>query len=191
MIISHDLKLIFIHVHRTGGTAFSNVLKQRLVKNFEILPQHENFRTLNPEYINQFSEYYIFGFSRNPWERILSWYSLIHFNNQLSLEEERIRFEHFLETDAASNFSTQYFHYNSLDYFTNREGMFLANKVCQFKFIHTEVKNLCHQFNLEMNSFPIQNNTLAKNYQDFYTEKSKNLIEQKCSKDIEYFNYRF
>jgi hypothetical protein len=50
MIISHDLKLIFIHVHRTGGTAFSNILKQELKQNFEVLPQHNNIKTMEPAF---------------------------------------------------------------------------------------------------------------------------------------------
>ncbi|MFT6128161.1 MAG: hypothetical protein ACJAVA_002660 [Flavobacteriaceae bacterium] len=122
MIISHDLKLIFIHVHRTGGTAFSNILKQELKQNFEVLPQHNNIKTMEPTFLEKYANYYTFGFARNPWERILSWYSLTHFNHQKRIEEERLRFENFVKTDTVSDFTTPFFHYNSLDYFTDPNG---------------------------------------------------------------------
>ena len=119
MIISDYLRSIFIHVHRTGGTTISNLLKCHLDKDNIYQTQHGNAKTSESKFLDQYSDYYTFGFTRNPYERILSWYSLLHQNQPKSLTEERKRFESFLESDAASDFSTQYFHYNSIDYFTN------------------------------------------------------------------------
>jgi hypothetical protein len=191
MIISHNLKIIFIHVHRTGGTAFSNILKQKLVDNFDVLSQHSNTKTLEPEFFKKYNDYYIFGFTRNPWERILSWYSLIHFNDQKDLIGERIRFENFIESDSASNFTTQSFHYNALDYFTNYKDELMVDKIFHYENIDKDIKSLFHQFNLDLTEFPVVNATKVKSYRDFYTDKSVNLIEQKCKKDIQYFNYSF
>ena len=83
MIISHNLKIIFIHVHRTGGSSLINLLKSQLGNHIEILSQHGNARTSESYLLEKHKDYYIFGFTRNPWDRILSWYSLIHKNNQI------------------------------------------------------------------------------------------------------------
>ena len=171
MIISHHLKLIFIHVHRTGGTAFSNILKQKLVDNFDILPQHSNTKTLEPAFLKMYTDYYTFGFTRNPWERILSWYSLIHLNDQKELTEERLRFEKFIETDAASDFTTQTFHYNSLDYFTNNKDELLVDKIFHYENIDQDTQSLFNQFNLDLTEFPVVNATTVKNYREYYTKK--------------------
>ena len=80
MIISDNLKLIFIHVHRTGGTTIGNLLKSHLDNNIKHLSQHENAKTSESYLLDGYNDYYTFGFTRNPWERILSWYSLIHKN---------------------------------------------------------------------------------------------------------------
>lgn len=191
MIISHNLKIIFIHVHRTGGTALANTLRPKLIDNFEILSQHSNAKTLEPTFFNKHNDYYTFGFTRNPWERILSWYSLIHFNDKKDIAEERVRLEKFIESDAASDFTTQFFHYNSLDYFTNNKGEIVVDDIFRYENIDKDIRNIFNRLNLNLTEFPIINATSVKNYKDYYTEKSINLIAQKCKKDIQHFNYSF
>jgi hypothetical protein len=191
MIVSHDLKLIFIHTHRTAGTTLSNLLVPQLVNNFDIHTQHTNVRTLEATFIEKYKEYYFCGFTRNPWERILSWYSLIYFKDQKSIPEERKRFEKFLETDAASDFTSQFFHYNTLDYFSNTKGEVIVDKILHYADLKNEIKVLFNHFNLSLSEIPLINETSSKNYRDYYTDKSIDLIAQKCEKDIHYFNYTF
>lgn len=109
--------MIFIHVQRAGGTTISNILRENSVASFSNLSQHSNTRTLDDVFLEKYKDYYIFGFTRNPWARILSWYSLVYFNDQKSLPEERKRFEEFIELDSAADLTNPFFHYNALDYF--------------------------------------------------------------------------
>lgn len=202
MIILHKKKLIFIHVHRTAGTSFSEILRQNFDKksktnhsnsknDFEDLNQHSNARTLSKDFFDQHKDYYIFGFTRNPWERIFSWYSLIQLNNLNSLAEEKIRFEKFIELNQASDFSSHFFHYNSLDYFTTEDGELIANKIFRYENLNDEIKTIAHQFDLTLSEIPHVNVTKTNSYKEYYTDKSRDLIAEKCKKDIEYFNYTF
>jgi hypothetical protein len=191
MIILHTKKLIFIHVHRTGGTSFSNILRQNLDDNVEIFSQHSNAMSLSTDLIDYYNDYYKFGFTRNPWERIFSWYSLIQLNNQISLVEERMRFEKFIECDHASDFSSPFFHYNSLDYFTNEKGRLLADKIYRYEDFNNEIRTIVNKFNLQLTAIPHVNVASPKDYKAYYTDKSRNLIALKCKKDIEFFNYTF
>lgn len=191
MIISHDLKVIFIHVHRTGGTALTNILRQKSGHDFKVLSQHSNAKTVETSFFEKHPDYFTFGFTRNPWDRILSWYSLIHFKDQKSIAEERIRFEKFIESNSAADFSAQFFHYNSLDYFTNKEGEIIADKIFKYEHFQDEIRTLLNQFNIHLTEIPLVNQPLPKHYKDYYTDKSRSLIAQKCKKDIEYFNYSF
>ncbi len=191
MIISHTKKLIFIHVHRTAGTSLRNVLIRKIDDYIDVSPQHSNAITLENDFFDNYNDYYIFGFTRNPWERIFSWYSLIELNNQKSLAEERIRFEKFIEYDHASDFRTIFFHYNSLDYFTNKKGEFIGAKIFRYEHLNKEIKTIVNQFNLQASEIPNINNASPKNYKEYYTDKSRNLIAEKCKKDIDYFNYTF
>ncbi len=191
MIISHTLKIIFIHVQRTGGSTLINLLKSELGSDLEILSQHGNARTSESYLLEKYADYYTFGFTRNPWERILSWYSLIHRNDPKNLDQERKRFETFIESDWASDFTTQQFHYNTLDYFSNNKGLIKADKIFRYENFETEIRSLFNKFNFPLKEIPKINNTNPKIFQNFYTKKSQNLIAEKCKKDIEYFNYVF
>jgi hypothetical protein len=191
MIISDNPKLIYIHVHRTGGAAFSNILKANLANNYKERLQHAHLSSLRTTFFEKNAGYFAFGFTRNPWDRILSWYSLIHFNDQKSLAKERERFEAFIESDAALADLTSAFQYNSLDYFSNEKGEIKVNKIFHFENLDNEVESLFTQFNLPLREIPLVNETTKKNYQDYYTDKSRHLIAQKCKKDIDCFNYTF
>ncbi|NOQ72994.1 MAG: hypothetical protein GQ574_13375 [Crocinitomix sp.] len=191
MIISHKLKIIFIHVQRTGGTTISNILRENSVASFDNHSQHSNTRTFDPAFLEKYKDYYTFGFTRNPWTRMLSWYSLVYFNDQKSLPEERKRFEKFLELDSAADFTKQFFHYNALDYFSTEKSELIADEIFHYENIESEIGVLLNQFNLTIKEIPVTNETSKKNYKEFYTDKSRSLIAEKCKKDIAYFNYVF
>jgi hypothetical protein len=191
MIISHIKKLVFIHVQRTGGTSFSNILRQELVDDIETFSQHCNAMMVDADFFEKYSDYYKFGFTRNPWERILSWYSLIYMNDQKSMAEERIRLEKFIEYDLAADFTNHSFYYNTLDYFINKNGDLVADKIFRFENINNEIRTIANQFKLNLIETPVVNVTSPKDYREYYTDKSRTLIAQKCKKDIEYFNYTF
>jgi hypothetical protein len=191
MIISHTLKIIFIHVQRTGGSALINILKSQFGNHIEILSQHGNAKTSEASMLDEYKDYYTFGFTRNPWDRILSWYSLIHKNDQKSIAVERKRFEKFIELNHADDFISQQFHYNTLDYFTDKRGKLMVNEIFHYENFQNEIWKLLKKLNLSKIEIPVINNTAPKIFQDYYTNKSQELISEKCRKDIKYFNYIF
>ena len=191
MLISHSKKLIFIHVHRTGGSSAGNVFRSKEMGCRDTFSQHSNAMTVEDSFFEKYFDYYTFGFTRNPWERMLSWYSLLHFNDQKSLTEERQRLESFIEYDAVLDSTNCFFHYNSLDYFTNKKGDFIADKIFRFEKFHAEILRITDRFNVKSIEIPCVNVTSPKDYREYYTDKSRKLIEEKCRKDIEYFNYTF
>ncbi len=78
MLISHKYEFIFIHVHRTGGTSIINLLKRELGADVDVISEHGNVNSSERVLIDKHPNYKIIGFVRNPWPRILSWYSLIN-----------------------------------------------------------------------------------------------------------------
>ncbi len=192
MIISYLIKTIFIHVHRTGGSSMVNMLKKALPpEQLDIVAQHGNAQTIDATIFNNFPDYYKFGFVRNPWDRMLSWYSLLHkWKLQVSLETDKKQFEEFLEQDLAIQ-SDDSFHYNQLDYFTNMTHDLDQVTIYRYENYNEEVKKIAKYLNLTIKEIPRVNETKAKNYRDYYTEKSKEIVAQKCNRDIVYFGYSF
>lgn len=80
MIIDHEKRFVFVHVQKTAGlTANSHLLAQcptasevwgltgdRHARLKQALQAHPECR-----------DYFVFGFVRNPWARLFSWYSMV------------------------------------------------------------------------------------------------------------------
>ena len=80
MIVSHPARVLFVHVQKTGGSTVQSVLLDRLpgAEKLTGLPgaKHAHLgdalRT-HPD----LAGYWTFGFVRNPWARLWSWWSMI------------------------------------------------------------------------------------------------------------------
>ena len=80
MIVSHPARVLFVHVQKTGGSTVQSVLLDRLpgAEKLTGLPgaKHAHLRAAlaaQPE----LAAYWTFGFVRNPWARLWSWWSMI------------------------------------------------------------------------------------------------------------------
>ncbi|MEP0262684.1 sulfotransferase family 2 domain-containing protein [Dokdonia sp.] len=192
MIISYLIKTIFIHVHRTGGSSMINMLKRALPpEQVDIVAQHGNAQTEDAAIFANFPDYFKFGFVRNPWDRLLSWYSLRNkWNPPVDLETDRKQFEEFLESDMALQ-GDDSFYYNQLDYFTNVSHDLDQVTIYRYENYNEEVKKIAKKLDITIEEIPQVNETTPKDYRDYYTEKSKALIEKKCARDIAHFGYSF
>jgi hypothetical protein len=191
MVIIHDLKTIFIHVQRTGGSSVTKLFHRFYQYRMNIVSQHGNYLSEDARFIHKYSDYFIFGFVRNPWDRMLSWYSLIHQEDALTFDEERVRFEHFLKEFSAKIKNDNTFHWNQIDYFPNQQEVDNPVQICRFENYQTEVKSVFKKLGMSIDTIPSMNGTQKKEYQQFYTDKSKQIIQENCKKDIEYFQYHF
>jgi Sulfotransferase family len=76
MLVSHSHKLIFVHIQKTGGQTVSKVLKENISDISRFRRKHE-FAMHAMEELEGWNEYFKFAFVRNPWDRLVSWYSMI------------------------------------------------------------------------------------------------------------------
>ena len=189
MLISHKYKFIFIHVHRTGGTSIINLLKRELGTDVDEISEHGNVNSSERILIEENPDYRIIGMVRNPWDRILSWYSLINKWNDFTMEESRVEFQKFLEQKSATKPDDPYFHYNQLDYFPNTDSKRIS--LYRFENFEEETKKMFSLINLEVGKIPHTNMTERKKYQDYYAPESKELVSHLCKKDIGYFKFSF
>lgn len=76
MLVSHRHKLVFVHIQKTGGQTVSRVLKDNISDITRFKRKHE-FAICAMEELEDWNEYFKFAFVRNPWDRLVSWYSMI------------------------------------------------------------------------------------------------------------------
>ena len=80
MIVSHPARVLFVHVQKTGGSTVQSVLLDRLpgAEKLAGLPgaKHAHLAAAL-ERQPELAAYWTFGFVRNPWARLWSWWSMI------------------------------------------------------------------------------------------------------------------
>ncbi|MFT4537115.1 MAG: hypothetical protein ACJA1A_001970 [Saprospiraceae bacterium] len=189
MLISHKYKFIFIHVHRTGGTSIMNLLKRELRTDVDEISEHGNVNSSERILIEENPDYKIIGMVRNPWDRILSWYCLINKWNDYTIEESSVEFQKFLELKLAAKPNDPYFHYNQLDYFPSTYSKRIS--LYRFEDLEEETKKMFSLINVDVGKIPHTNMTEKKEYQDYYSPESKELVSNMCKRDISYFKYLF
>jgi hypothetical protein len=80
VIVSHPARVLFVHVQKTGGSTVQSVLLDRLpgAEKLAGLPgaKHAHLRAALKRH-PELAAYWTFGFVRNPWARLWSWWSMI------------------------------------------------------------------------------------------------------------------
>ena len=145
MLYSQEKKLLFIHVQKTGGASFGHILKSNITDTKSALRQHANAIEAKQYLGNAWDEYYKVAFVRSPWDRLVSWYSMIsQFGVKLSWHEKILKsygnerynkiwqyvlsnsssFEEFIHncSEATSRAGWKPFLFNQIDYLTDGNG---------------------------------------------------------------------
>jgi hypothetical protein len=93
-MIVHEKRLIFIHIQKTGGDSICTAVGTPTIYPEKHFCAHE-LRELYGTDVWQ--SYFKFAFVRNPWDRLVSWWSMIDANrNLLSTGEPLKEFQRFV-----------------------------------------------------------------------------------------------
>lgn len=156
-------------------------------------------------------QYYTFGFVRNPWARLVSWYVMVsemtpYKRNQPNktnklwdyVKQNSDSFKEFVEncTEEIVDVRDGYeyrksFTRNQYDYFTDSEGKIAVNFIGRFENLQEDFEKVLAELKLPMYELPVVNATKKKDYRSFYDENTMKIVESRFEKDIKYFGYTF
>jgi hypothetical protein len=187
-MIFHDLKAIFIHNERTGGVSVRKHLLH-YETNFERIGSTKHYTAEETAqrvgYI--WKEYLTFGFVRNPYERLLSWYLACrkyrHKWRGNELADYFIQFENFHDLVMAKPHERilipQHKKVEGLDF------------IGRFENYEKDFEELCTKYLSIPYKYIKINDTFHKSYRDFYTVKMKRKVREWYKEDLERFEYEF
>jgi Sulfotransferase family len=208
MRVSDKYRLLFVHVQKTGGNTVRGLLNESLpdARNpYAVLPKHARLGgILKAE--PGLADYYIFGFVRNPWARMVSWWSMIQDAKSRADAghpgaAERLRTNRFMRVVASS--------YETFDDFVLRgpddmprlgtaQVRYLSTPWRRADFIgHTEnlrddVAEVFDRLDLPLCEVPRANASTPRGpYQDFYTDATRAKVETVFADDVTAFGYTF
>ncbi|MEJ7814602.1 MAG: sulfotransferase family 2 domain-containing protein [Rubrobacter sp.] len=200
MLVSDSHKLVFVHIQKTGGVTVHELLRERIPDLRNILARHEFARRGMAE-LDDWDEYFKFAFARNPWDRLVSWYTMVttfdKAGNELwrYVHDNSSTFEEFIHNctgEVEIRKGVYYsFAYNQLDYVMDEHGNLLVDFIGRLENLDEDIQEVFRRIGLELETVPHHNRSGHRHYSTFYTPETEMIVRERFNRDIEYFGYEF
>lgn len=212
MLVSHQHRFVFVHVQKTAGSSFEAVLKRHFPDVQHWHGRHGHARTGVAEVgKDRWREYYSFGFVRNPWERLVSWYAMIDrhrrelplhqrftdtpFTTQIwnQVMQKGRTFDEFIEncTDAVWDKGCyKSFAFNQIDYLGDADGKLLVQDIGRFESITEDSERFLKKLGVDAN-LPRTNASKHGHYADWYNDRTRAIVAERFARDLDAFDYTF
>lgn len=219
MIYSEKFKFLFLAVPKTGTTFVERILvdlckglsddtlttpNPKLSKKVGIYKKHDELKKVKDvDFNNKFS----FAFTRNPYDRVVSWYSYL--TQKLNNEEERQRHieiygKKFLSGDFTDfvKYAPDWVTQSSLDWCVDAKHNRRVDFVGKYENFNDDLEYVLKNiFRSELSFVDFMrlckidewayNSSKHKKYTEYYTSETKKIIQNKCAKELNYFKYEF
>ncbi len=200
MFVSDSRKLVFIHIQKTGGITVDRLLNERIPDLRGLVARH-GFASWGMDQLDDWDEYFKFAFVRNPWDRLVSWYSMVttlpREGNELRryVHDNSSTFEEFIYNctgEVKIKEGVYYsFAYNQLDYVTDEHGNVLVDFIGRLENFDKDIQEVFRRIGFELETVPHKNRSGHQHYSTFYTPETEMIIRERFKRDIEYFGYEF
>ena len=220
MFISHAYKVIFIHIQRTGGNSIRKIFAEYdpdFIEKIPLDPSKKRFKhcyasdlkAAVPEEL--FKSYLKFGVVRNPFDRMVSWYSMFEHpetiqtvpfaqNPELAttgldvlLEISKYveSFEAFLQAPRDHEKGLfERFYVNQVD-FISEHGQVIVDRILRFEKLPWDFENFAREIGFA-GTLPHTNESKREtDYRSYYNDVTKEIIAQRFQRDLDYFGYQF
>jgi Sulfotransferase family len=197
--------MIFIHIQRTGGDSISTALGEGTNspdKHFSALELRKQCG------LEIWNSYFKFAFVRNPWDRLISWWSMINACRAAYERGEALnKFQTFVLSRATTfdlfldncdqiifdNDGTKSIYNNQIDYLVDDSGNFLVDFVGRFEHLQRDFSTVTQKCFGQALVLPPSNKKRTHNhhYSTYYNSILKDKIAARFARDIDAFGYAF
>ena len=199
-MISHKHKIIFIHIPKTAGTSIDNFF----TGSFQRHSCAKDYQSYLKDII--FKEYFKFTVVRNPWDLIVSLYSMITKRQELGHEHEiktfgKNTFEKFVKqlvfekhisgSGLPTNYSESFDSMCQLNWIKDLSNEICMDHIIRFENLQEDFNIVCDKIKIPKTKLPNRNPTKHKHYTEYYDAEAREIIAEKYAEDIEYFNYKY
>lgn len=217
MLISYDKRFIFIHVAKVAGLSVREALAPhcrepshfRIARPAPTRPDgspnplydfwrnsllHARARDVQRQLPTPFSDFFTFGFVRNPWDWHVSMYHFILAERD-HIHHRRVEamsgFDAFIDWVVATrNPYTRGATKLQSDMLTDTQGRLIVDFVGRFETLTQDFARVRERVGINA-QLPCVNATRHRPYASYYSERSRRQVAELCHADIERFDYRF
>jgi len=210
MLLSETEKFLFVHIQKTAGTSLTQHLKTHLSNLDSVLKPHDPLLLAQRNLGINLDDYFKVAFVRNPFDRLVSWYSMIMTHGIKLSKAERLaqpgynkiwqyvltnsqNFDEFLIRcfDAEDRSGWKPFLFNQVDYLKNDKGVLSVDFIGRFETITQDSVELCKRLNIKNTQIPHKNKSSHEHYRHYYNSETRTIVEKRFAEDLDYFGYQF
>jgi hypothetical protein len=202
-MISPDGRWIFVHIQKTGGNSI------RYALGVELNDPHKHFLALELKQLYggpAWAQAFKFAFVRNPWDRLVSWWSFIDDNRNSSATSaapnnffayvlRRARtFEEFISLctdEIVDSDGRKCIFRNQLDYLVGEDGTVMVDFIGRFERLQEGFDEVTSRLGVPAAKLPRINTSRHLTYADYYTADMARKVGRLYRRDIETFGYQF
>ena len=205
---NHELKCIFIHLSRTGGSSIEKFLMgtddiygpRESWCDYGLIREHhhcsyDEYKRRNGDKI--LNDYFTFSFIRNPWDRFVSSFHWDLYQYEKAKSEGRSIKERrvFIVKECNSDFQT-YVKNGSLrpNWFKFTQAKEYAGDVDyigRLESLHEDMRYICNRLGIVYTGLSHENKTKREHYTKYYDNKSSEIVYNLFKEDIEHFGYSY
>ena len=194
---------IFVHIQKTGGNSVRTALGG------DIFDARKHFTARELRKIHGESAWnacFKFSFVRNPWDRLVSWWSMID-NSRDYIDQaqppnaffgyvlKRAKsFEDFLlrcDDEIVDSDGRKNIFRNQIDYLTDDNGAVMVDFVGRFERLQEGFDEICRRLGRAPVELPRTNVSQHTAYTGYYTPATAEIVARRYARDIAQFGYRF
>lgn len=178
--LSYNYKFLFIPVPKTASTSMWNTLSPFV----DEVPlediYHPTLKSLQEHFLKRglvWEDYFSFCFVRNPWDRIISFFYLFK-TEQYESPADWINEPWTLPP-------------SQLSFMEDDHGKIPLNFIGRFETLEKDFNLICSKIGIPYKKLSHLNKSKHNHYQEYYNEKTIEIISKKYQKDIELFGYTY
>jgi hypothetical protein len=212
MMISRQSRFLFVHIQKTAGTSLINALQGQMPDLKSFLGTHDTAlharRTLGEAVYDGYSTA---AFVRNPWDRLVSWYTMIDQRRDDAaprllrprprvpllwqyVRENSASFEEFIRNCTAEiddHDGRKSFCWNQVDYLEDGDGRRIVDFIGRYENLQADSDRLFERLGLPAVQLPRLNTTERIHYSAYFTDELTEIVRQRYQRDIAAFGYEF
>ena len=208
IVISKKNKVIFFHLPKNAGTSISNLLLKNesyyfswvilskilrrfskkdnfffdnFQKKIHFFRSHETVKSIQNKISSKiFDNYFKFAIVRNPYSRFVSRYNY----TKLVTKNKNIKFSEFVKEYVELGMITD----KQYKFLLNNNGDIGVNKILKFENISKDINEIANRISVNPNKLYKMNVSTHDNYKEYYDTETKNIVENFCKEDLNFFN---